>query len=109
MQVQKPYSRFSRRATSPLKGADSFSVLMRTKPLAVWGACLVHALVKQENPLSSNTNINNSNIELGLIVPKKVYALAVDRNRIRRVLRAHCLELAQGLPCTVQILFGITA
>jgi RNase P protein component len=31
-------------------------------------------------------------VHLGLVVPKKAYALAVDRNRIRRVLRAQCIS-----------------
>jgi RNase P protein component len=72
---------------------------MRTRPLAAWDACLVHA--------QANHAQTPPRLELGLIVPKKAYPLAVDRNRIRRVLRAQCFLLAQALPCTVQLLFRI--
>ncbi len=84
---------------TPLKGAEPFSNLMRTRPLAAWGSCLVHVIA---TPTESTPQF-----ELGLIVPKKAYALAVDRNRIRRVLRAQCQALAKETPCTVQLLFRI--
>jgi ribonuclease P protein component len=99
---QAPRTTLSRKRIVPLKGLESFTALMRTRPLAAWGQCMVHALIKPIQPIGSQTRI-----ELGLIVPKKAYQLAVDRNRIRRVLRAQCLEAAQTLPCSVQLLFRI--
>jgi ribonuclease P protein component len=104
MQTQTPRTTFSRKSITPLKGAEPFSALMRTRPLAAWGQCMVHAHAK----LNENQD-STPRIELGLIVPKKAYALAVDRNRIRRILRAQCFLLAQDLPCSVQLLFRIKA
>jgi ribonuclease P protein component len=104
MQAQTPRTTPSRKTITPLKGAEPFSALMRTRPLAAWGQCMVHAHVK----LNEDPHVT-PRIELGLIVPKKAYVLAVDRNRIRRLLRAQCLLLAQDLPYSVQLLFRIKA
>jgi ribonuclease P protein component len=104
MQTQDQRTTPSRKSITPLKGVESFSALMRTRPLAAWGQCMVHAHVK----LNENQNLT-PRIELGLIVPKKAYVLAVDRNRIRRILRAQCLLLARDLPYSVQLLFRIKA
>jgi ribonuclease P protein component len=100
MQAQTARTNPSKKIITPLKGVESFSALMRTKPLAAWGQCMVHVLAQNDAA---------RHISLGLIVPKKAYALAVDRNRIRRVLRAQCLELAKDVPCSVQLLFRIKA
>ncbi len=104
MQTQTPRTTPLKKSIVPLKGAEPFSALMRTRPLAAWGSCMVHAHAKQNDSIDATPRI-----ELGLIVPKKAYVLAVDRNRIRRVLRAQCLILAQELPFTVQVLFRIKA
>lgn len=104
MQAQTARTTPSRKSITPLKGAEPFSALMRTRPLAAWGQCMVHAHVKLSEDQDSKPRI-----ELGLIVPKKAYGLAVDRNRIRRILRAQCLLLAQDLPRSVQLLFRIKA
>jgi ribonuclease P protein component len=92
---------------TPLKGVESFSALMRTKPLASWDSCMVHVLPQHTD--SKETPQAQHSIALGLIVPKKAYVLAVDRNRIRRVLRAQSLALSKTLPCSINLLFRIKA
>ncbi len=94
----------------PLKGQATFSQLMRTKPQTAWGVCLLHAQLDASDLQPCDLQTKPS-IELGLIVPKKAYALAVDRNRVRRVLRAQCQQLgsqmSQHCPQTIQVLFRI--
>jgi ribonuclease P protein component len=90
----------------PLKGSDNFSRLMYTKPRSAWGQCLVHAIATQKTSLENQAKASPQ-MALGLIVPKKAYALAVDRNRIRRVLRAHSFNLIKELPFPIQVLFRI--
>jgi ribonuclease P protein component len=104
MQNQTPRTTLPRKKIIPLKGVESFSALMRTRPVAAWDQCMVHVLTKVDAHSQPQASI-----ELGLIVPKKAYVLAVDRNRIRRVLRAQCLERSHTLPCSVQVLFRIKA
>jgi ribonuclease P protein component len=67
---------------------------------------LVHAAETQQFSLEDQANASPQ-MALGLIVPKKAYALAVDRNRIRRVLRAHSFNLIKDLPFPIQVLFRI--
>lgn len=90
----------------PLKGQTVFNELIRTKPLATVGSCLIHARVKKTG---ANLAAASLGFDLGLIVPKKMYALAVDRNRVRRVLRAQCRQIAQQGPLDIQLLFRIKA
>lgn len=121
----------------PLKGQENFSSLMRTKPLVAHGDYLVHAQPMSEQYFAKKTitSRTRSTIEhcletpptcldknhigrqqqvhakvlLGLIVPKKCYPLAVDRNRVRRVLRAQTLLLARTLHQPIMLLFRVRA
>jgi ribonuclease P protein component len=108
MQIQASRTTPKTKTITPLKGIESFSALMRTKPLVNWDACMIHALA-QHSAADNETMPTAHSIALGLIVPKKAYALAVDRNRIRRVLRAQSLALSKTLPCSVNVLFRIRA
>ncbi|MEY3996852.1 MAG: Ribonuclease [Pseudomonadota bacterium] len=80
-----------------LLGETHFSDLMRTKPLARTDAYFLHIKI---TPLQDKLNEKlkvNPTVYLGIIVPKKAYPLAVDRNRIRRLLRAHCVTYLVAL------------
>jgi ribonuclease P protein component len=90
---------------APLKGEASFSALMRTKPLVAWDTCMLHALAVTPPTDDDTQQSLKPCISLGLIVPKKVYALAVDRNRVRRVLRAQSQHIAADLNFSIHILF----
>lgn len=74
----------------PLKGQDNFMRLMRTKPLASWQNCRIHGA-------KVDSGVILGQIVLGQIIPKKLFPLAVDRNRARRIARAHARELATQL------------
>lgn len=77
----------------PLQGAKHFSDLMRLRPLAHFGTCTMYA---QWSTLPNDNLLKTPVIELGQVVPKKAYPLAVDRNRVRRLLRAHSLTAGQS-------------
>ncbi len=72
-------------------------MLMKTKPLSRTEAYFFHVrLVPKPADQSSLPTAF-----VGLVVPKKVHALAVDRNRIRRIIRAQCrlaFQALDGLP-----------
>jgi ribonuclease P protein component len=72
----------------PLLGKHSFSELIRSKPLAHTEAYAIHLSIFSKEKLIRNDQQTNLPIFLGIIAPKKSYPLAVDRNRVRRVLRA---------------------
>jgi ribonuclease P protein component len=84
----------------PLLGEQHFSMLMKSKPLSRTEAYFFHARFV---PVLSGVA---PALFLGLIVPKKVHALAVDRNRVRRVLRAQCTTALQAL-CDKPLLYDI--
>jgi ribonuclease P protein component len=92
-----------------LKGPENFVYLLRSRPLASWQSKKVYAsLVATQN----ETNVLNTNarIQLGQIVPKKLFPLAVDRNRVRRLARAQAQALAATLnsATTIQILLKLS-
>lgn len=73
--------------------------LMRTKPLASWQNCRIHG-AQMDNTATLNevdSGVVLGQIVLGQIIPKKLFPLAVDRNRVRRIARAHARELATQL------------
>ncbi|MEN9911729.1 MAG: Ribonuclease [Pseudomonadota bacterium] len=76
-----------------LLGETYFSDLIRTKPLARTDAYFFHikitSLEEDKDELKKQFKANPT-VYLGIIASKKAYPLAVDRNRIRRVLRAYC-------------------
>ena len=76
----------------PLCGANHFAQLMRTKPQAVWQNLLIHVVRATQQQTHANTS---PTFALGLIIPKKVFPHAVDRNRVRRVVRAHARSLVK--------------
>jgi ribonuclease P protein component len=92
----------------PLRGAAQFSSLMRQKPQASWDLCLVHACANvhgYERGLNNEPDLFSSppsnadhhvdhliQCQVGQIIPKKAYKHAVDRNRVRRLVRAHSLS-----------------
>jgi ribonuclease P protein component len=95
-------------AFKPLLGEQHFSALMRSKPLARYEAYLLHA---QIIPKQLNSELIKSGsgftVSLGMVIPKKAYVLAVDRNRIRRVLRAHCALGFNNFEHDVHCLFRV--
>lgn len=89
----------------PLVGEHNFSKLLYTKPLVRTEAYSVYLHIvfytdkqsdkqlNKNNFLSTSTHTINPVVYLGMLVPKKAYGLAVDRNRIRRVVRATVNEV----------------
>lgn len=75
-----------------LLGENYFSDLIRTKPLVRTDAYFFHIkMMPLEDKDKSTKQLKvNPTVYLGIIASKKAYPLAVDRNRIRRVLRAQC-------------------
>ncbi len=74
-----------------LLGENHFSDLIRTKPLARTDAYFFHIKLTSLQDKSKEDVKVNPTVYLGIIASKKAYPLAVDRNRIRRVLRTHCV------------------
>ncbi len=107
----------------PLRGTAQFSALMRTKPLARWENALIHVRVLHVSETQTDAlqisaqqtrktplSVTNPCIYLGQVVPKKVFPLAVDRNRVRRILRAYCLAIVtsnKGFSGAYQVLFRL--
>lgn len=75
-----------------LKGQERFTHLLRSRPLASWKNIRVYA-TKTQADLEAQPK---GNVFLGQIIPKKQFALAVDRNRVRRIARAHLRESARS-------------
>jgi ribonuclease P protein component len=116
----------------PLLGEQHFSMLMKTKPLSRTEAYFLHIRLAASSvvaPLYTQTADNALSVSavcaldsslghappvalvvhLGLVVPKKAYALAVDRNRIRRVLRAQCMSEFQRNATALQAVLAAQA
>ena len=74
----------------PLRGSFEFQKLMNTRPASTASQYHVHIATPISKPATSKpaTSPKIDAVYLGLIVPKKRYPLAVDRNRVRRVCRA---------------------
>lgn len=80
---------------SALKGTQNFMQLMAFKPLASLQNVSIHATYATVNQNTKSTTEPAPFIRLGQIVPKKLFPLAVDRNRVRRLVRAHIRGLVQ--------------
>jgi ribonuclease P protein component len=72
--------------------ATEFKDALRTKPVGQGKVLLLHYCPAKSNPASL------SSAKLGLIIPKRYLRLAVDRNRVKRVLRESFRHLRQDLP-----------
>jgi ribonuclease P protein component len=91
-----PEANQTHKRVKPLKGQTNFVQLMRGRPLASWQSNKVYAsLASNQSDVEPTTT--NTRILLGQIVPKKLFPLAVDRNRVRRLARAQ----AQALVATI--------
>ena len=102
-------SKKTKLTVTPLRGQDAFAKLIQKRPSADWDLCFIHVLLRQKDVLDKvafeNTFLidSKSSCELGLIVPKKRFPLAVDRNRIRRVCKS---QLKMQWPTLATTLVG---
>jgi ribonuclease P protein component len=88
-----------------LRGERAYGELLRSKPRFSNEQFFVHLnAANSRSPLpidaappelrKTRRPVSQAALILGLIVPKKRYTLAVDRNRVKRIARAHARQLA---------------
>lgn len=92
----------------PLRGTERFSRLMRQRPIVSWGLFAIHADIAPRPETASSApalivaaDAEHALVCLGQIIPKKTYKHAVDRNRVRRLVRAHGLDAIQASRTTM--------